>query len=440
MYSHRSFRRVAALTKAVDDLCAVSKSIPDASSSGTKDSGTGRIVSKAEMGGVHAISFGTRDSLLYGQLGWNSEEIACIRRREERWEEQREERATMMSHRYEVCEQGSKSASFDHVHFEHPLCQRTISSSLPQRPMHDLAGIHDRLARAEDQFFEAISNDSLARFQENWTQLLDDIAAAAEVEHLSECIQVHADTVAMRIEMIAKGFSELSVKSQELTQSLLQNVEEVLGKGNLFESRNTTEDHPPASSLPSYVPTAYAWIVENLHCPYPSAAMRDSLSKESGSSRKCIDAWFTDARKRIGWNALRKSRFSGKKHEIIRAAGLYFYGEVVDDSLALEFASIRMAAKELYGDKMCLNLPDSQPILCSESSIAVKDHGKSLSQRYGYDVYPSPDSRRCSVSSPPPLSCSPPPVTTSLKRQYPADPNEELIRMERSSRPSKRQR
>jgi len=43
----------------------------------------GRIASKVKMGGVHAMFFDAHDNLLYGQLAWNSEEIACIRRREE---------------------------------------------------------------------------------------------------------------------------------------------------------------------------------------------------------------------------------------------------------------------------------------------------------------------------------------------------------------------
>jgi len=303
--------------------------------------------------------------------------------------------------------------------------------------MYDSADIHDRLTKAEDSFFDAISNGSLAKFQENWSRLLDDITAAAEAKYLSEGIRALADTVSLRIEIISKAFSELDVKSQELTQSFMQKVEEVLGKESM-EPGNTAENHSPLFSLPSYVPAAYTWIVNNLHCPYPSAVMRDSLSKESGSSRKCIDAWFTDARKRIGWNALRKSRFSGKKNEIIHAAGLYFHGKVVDDSLALEFASIEMAAKELYGDKLCCNLPGTQST--PESSVVVKIHGKSLSQKYGYLVYPSPDPRQYSVSPPSPLSYSPSPVAIPLKRQCPTEADEGPIQTERSSRPPKRRR
>nr|AAB22022.1 A42 mating-type factor beta 4-1 gene product [Coprinus cinereus, Peptide Partial, 44 aa] [Coprinopsis cinerea] len=44
------------------------------------------------------------------------------------------------------------------------------------------------------------------------------------------------------------------------------------------------------------------WLKDNWYNPYPSPQVRSSIAKQTGASRKDIDAWFIDARKRIGWN------------------------------------------------------------------------------------------------------------------------------------------
>nr|pir a 1-2 protein - inky cap (Coprinus cinereus) [Coprinopsis cinerea] len=45
---------------------------------------------------------------------------------------------------------------------------------------------------------------------------------------------------------------------------------------------------------------AVGWLYQNLHNPYPSPQVRESIATKSKSPRKDVDNWFVDARRRIG--------------------------------------------------------------------------------------------------------------------------------------------
>nr|AAB22023.1 A42 mating-type factor beta 1-1 gene product [Coprinus cinereus, Peptide Partial, 44 aa] [Coprinopsis cinerea] len=44
------------------------------------------------------------------------------------------------------------------------------------------------------------------------------------------------------------------------------------------------------------------WLKDNWYNPYPSGEVRTQIARQTRTSRKDIDAWFIDARRRIGWN------------------------------------------------------------------------------------------------------------------------------------------
>ena len=111
------------------------------------------------------------------------------------------------------------------------------------------------------------------------------------------------------------------------------------------------ETHPP------YIQPAYAWLLDNLHNPYPPRQMRTSLSTQSNRPQKDIDSWFTDIRKRIGWNSLRKKHFSTRKDMIIAATRFFKPSSIQLDlrtgpedtsNFDQEFALLENSAKNLY--------------------------------------------------------------------------------------------
>ena len=123
--------------------------------------------------------------------------------------------------------------------------------------------------------------------------------------------------------------------------------------------------------MPPYIQPSYEWLISNLENPYPSNQTRTAISLQTHSPRKDIDGWFTDARRRIGWNALRKSRFSNKRIDIVDAAVRFFVKNdpkrPLDPAVELEFAAIEARAKDLYAEKFI------QSTLAAKLDVVVKD-------------------------------------------------------------------
>ena len=95
------------------------------------------------------------------------------------------------------------------------------------------------------------------------------------------------------------------------------------------------------------------------------------MSRQTYSKGRVIDAWFVDARKRIGWNALRKTHFCNKRVDIVDAATRFFVqGDSkpsLDPNIPLQFVAIETRAKELYSDKF------TESVLATKLDVAVKD-------------------------------------------------------------------
>jgi len=136
------------------------------------------------------------------------------------------------------------------------------------------------------------------------------------------------------------------------------------GLSDLFASMSLNEQStdPPypstprsTSSLPLYVKPAYAWLMKNLHNPYPPKHVKATISRESGCNVKDIDNWFINVRRRIGWNRARRVHFANKRQEILSAAACFFGktsgSQTLDSHLEMEFASIQNNAENLYNDK-----------------------------------------------------------------------------------------
>lgn len=216
-----------------------------------------------------------------------------------------------------------------------------------------MQAIQNRLLRIEDEFISSLADYPSSDFTFFESKFRDDIRRAIPFDQADDEILELANIIIARSSLVARQLSLLDQKSRELTESLHNEVEDIFNP----DRPSTPQSHPKSttpsgsSSLPPYIAPAYQWLMENLHCPYPTVTKKDSLAKRSGTGRKAVDAWFIDVRKRIGWSSVRKSRYQGKKKEIIRDATKFFLeGEHVD--AALEFASIHGAAKELYSGKL----------------------------------------------------------------------------------------
>ncbi|KAG6874671.1 hypothetical protein C0992_007044, partial [Termitomyces sp. T32_za158] len=116
-----------------------------------------------------------------------------------------------------------------------------------------------------------------------------------------------------------------------------------------------TATQAPRPSIPPYTKPSYDWLLSNLHNPYPSRDTRDAISRTSAAARKDVDSWFTDARRRIGWNDARRSYFSNKRAEMVRAASRFYDGGggkvYLSQDAEYALVSIAKRAQGLYCDK-----------------------------------------------------------------------------------------
>jgi len=201
----------------------------------------------------------------------------------------------------------------------------------------------------ESLFFKALSQspEEMDSFSQLWSCLhvqFEQTIQAGLVD--SETMNI-AHQVASRIEVIAQEFVQVDTLTTAFhrdMESIFQDLHiddrhpEVLASGmTFFQAISTTADleyslasyqphHRPSRSISTslVLKPLHDWLLQNLHNPYPSLETKDILATKTQSTAKEIDSWFVDARKRIGWNALRKSHFSNKRRDIVEAATDYF--------------------------------------------------------------------------------------------------------------------
>jgi Homeobox KN domain/C-terminal domain of homeodomain 1/Mating-type protein beta 1 len=256
--------------------------------------------------------------------------------------------------------------------------------------------IRQRLLSAEHDVLDALSEDlsTLENFYLIWETLFEDFKLAVELDSVDDETMELAYTISSRVHILLEGYLDLSRRSQELKLDLgskLENIFEQLSITNIApstESRITSSSHPeitvpqpfPASILPatdasssvsSYIASAHKWLLKNLHNPYPSNEVKESLSQSTGASLKQINAWFINIRRRIGWTALSRKHFDGSHTETIDAAYRAFVKEDPKRPLlytvSSEFEALKVAADDLYSDKL------RKSVLAGKLDTAVKD-------------------------------------------------------------------
>ncbi|KAF9455632.1 C-terminal domain of homeodomain 1-domain-containing protein [Collybia nuda] len=230
-----------------------------------------------------------------------------------------------------------------------------------------------RLSEA-DSLLDAISDHvSLTKFNNYWLPLVDDLQTAISTETLHTSTILTAYALSDRVSVVIHTFLDLDILSEKLMTSFSLEATSILSPEEISPINVQPLTLKPAistlpSSLPSYIQPAYQWLLNNLHNPYPSVPVRDQLARKTRSPRKDIDAWFIETRRRIGWNTLRREKFSNKRADIVAAATKFFCTDPancgppkpIDHATSVSFISIENQAKELYSEKF------------SESDLALK--------------------------------------------------------------------
>ncbi|KAF4573177.1 TALE/M-ATYP homeobox family protein [Pleurotus pulmonarius] len=240
--------------------------------------------------------------------------------------------------------------------------------SLPATAEIDLLG-------AAEQFLTSLTQGgaSLESFESSWSNLGDDL----QLRTLDSGTAALAHAAASRVEALASGFLTLKSQTNTLMDELMVDVQSILGQLNLSEvsppplhtspttSRSSTIN-TTSSTCPPYIAPAYKWLLKNIRSPYPSKETKELISRGTGTSLQNIDAWFLNARRRIGWTRISKKYFGGSKADTVAAAFRALNDDIkpatgsIDDEAArtplpgniqMAFVEMEDAAKRLYSEK-----------------------------------------------------------------------------------------
>nr|AGS09268.1 a1 homeodomain mating type protein [Heterobasidion annosum] len=214
----------------------------------------------------------------------------------------------------------------------------SIVDSIPMSPMDD-STIQRRLLRTEHNLLDAVARgnpQALKSFYESWASLGRDIEYASRSRNLGSDTHSLVKVVTARIGVLAEAFLDTYLHVDSLTDDLMSELSDTLTQFGLSEDPSipVTPDHRHhpkkiqlltdfATRPPSYA-SAYDWLLDNLHNPYPSPDVKTQLAQAHGLSPKAIGTWFKQVRQEIGWSTLSGEIFSGSRSKTTRAASLAY--------------------------------------------------------------------------------------------------------------------
>lgn len=212
-----------------------------------------------------------------------------------------------------------------------------------------MSNLKERLVEAESRFFEALSDPlGIESFRKSWSNL------TCDVERAILCNAVDANTMAqyhstsMLVEELSLSMEEFYRDVEAIDAAFQQDLEKIFV--NSEKSGTLSTLHRDVSSTRRDISLAANWLSRNYHNPYPSKDVRDEISRKSSWNRKDVDAWFTEARKRIGWNDIRKTYFGNRRAETVQTATEFFgcSHTSLDPALAQAFIDMESQVHDLY--------------------------------------------------------------------------------------------
>ncbi|KAF6766645.1 C-terminal domain of homeodomain 1-domain-containing protein [Ephemerocybe angulata] len=250
--------------------------------------------------------------------------------------------------------------------------------------------VRSRISAIETDFLNAITsnNDQLLRtFEGSWCQLQEDVERYVSDGLLDTDTMDIVHGVATRVSILADSLLELETLSSQTGV-----FEDIVSDISLQE----IESNSKVTKEAAYIEAASRWLSDNLHNPYPDMDTRKRIARQSNSPLKDVSAWFTDARKRIGWNALRRLHFSNKRADIVDAATRFFTNDFrnsICPTLESAFVDVELRARDLYSRKY------ENTRLANALDRSVKDMTVELQQQLGRTKAKPSRSRRKSDRS-----------------------------------------
>ena len=281
------------------------------------------------------------------------------------------------------------------------------------------ATLRERLIRAEQHFLLAIlSNDeeSLKVFSQEWSQLAQDIASVKVAGHLDDDTALLISQVSRALENVTSCMLESGAILQEAqTRSMSEFIQDIPSSITLPHPRPQASashhllfSNQPSSTTPSILgqqklldSSAYCWLMQNIHNPYPSSVQTRIISDVSGASTAQVELWFQEIRDSIGWSKLCRDLFAGSVNATVAAARRVYLGRDRDISFDIVFAftTVKAFAETHFSEHAALRGKDAKTASAQAIPTVVMDQyhhmgpfpGESIMEPEGIVVPPPVD-------------------------------------------------
>ncbi|GAA6024693.1 hypothetical protein JCM11491_003617 [Sporobolomyces phaffii] len=212
---------------------------------------------------------------------------------------------------------------------------------MPQTPeeQHILARIHV----LERDFLSAISNSSsLDEFNTSAQSILHSVAQAIEGGGLQVVTLRQIERVVSMIRVMTQSLGGLKEECFRIEQDFTSRAKDIIQADVAATSGPTVGQ---AGEVDPFLPLKL-WFLDHFTNPYPDSAQKAYFhSRYPTQSRQQLDTWFTNIRRRSGWQEFKRRYTDGTLHDFNR---LVAETEREDRSFVVEEARVKIEQIKQY--------------------------------------------------------------------------------------------
>ena len=245
----------------------------------------------------------------------------------------------------------------------------------------------NQLNRAGNKFLSSVWDpESLQSFYSNWISLSEKLEGDSIPETSKPTLSLLANGAADTIRTLSKCFVDVGDWEERVATELNDSVLAIVDGDS---SQNKGPQSPPSNGGDGIVGQSrdtanavlHAWLMANIHNPYPSLTEKKKLSLETCLPPKAITDWFADMRRRIGWNLISNRYFRGRRPETIECA-IRVLKEGADhpysEDVVQEFAKMKEAAEHLRDVPIKYGKREQKSDNATGSRNAVKKRSRTM--------------------------------------------------------------
>lgn len=207
--------------------------------------------------------------------------------------------------------------------------------------------LRDRLQQAPLNFISAFSSSNLHNFEREWRSLREDVDQASASMLLDDEDMALVHSTATLLATWGDAFLKTEDEVAQRTALFVEEVQDVFAHLSISDvdaetspslTHHRSSRSPPG--IPSIIPAAYSWILQNIHNPYPTSEIKECISRSAGRPIRVVTDWFKDVRRHIGWVAMCKNNFGGSRARAVQAARHVYLQSSSNPKLPLDIVAV----------------------------------------------------------------------------------------------------